>query len=211
MTGSMQPRRRQCVRATGQTFPDAMSASAMSYAQKWPILLTQQAALSTQASAAIVDLGIKQVIVMGGPIAISDAVVLQVEALGVSVLRIAGTDLTDTAQLLAEFELSSTANGSGQATGLGWAVAGTPNTYGVNVARGDFYADALAGSVVGGRTKTPIVLTLNPSTLGTGIPALFNAEHALAVPNQVDAITVLGGPLAVTPAALNAVLASIPS
>ena len=208
MTGSMQPRRRQCVRATGQTFPDAMSASAMSYAQKWPILLTQQAALSTQASAAIVDLGIKQVIVMGGPIAISDAVVLQVVALGVSVVRIAGTDLTDTAQLLAEFELSSTVNGSGQATGLGWAVS---HAYGVNVARGDFYADALAGSVVGGRTKTPIVLTLNPSTLGTGIPALFNAEHALAVPNQVDAVTVLGGPLAVTPATLNAVLASIPS
>ena len=207
MTGSMQPRRRRCVRATGQTFPDAMSASAMSYAQQWPILLTQQAALSTQASAAIVDLGIKQVIVMGGPIAISDAVVLQVEALGVSVLRIAGTDLTDTAQLLAEFELSSTVNGSGQATGLGWAVS---HAYGVNVARGDFYADALAGSVVGGRTKTPIVLTLNPSTLGTGIPALFNAEHALAVPNQVDAITVLGGPMAVTPATVSAVLASIP-
>jgi putative cell wall-binding protein len=194
--------------ATGHTFPDAMSVSAMSYAQKWPILLTQQAALSTQASAAIVDLGIKQVIVMGGPIAISDAVVLQVEALGVSVLRIAGADLTDTAQLLAEFELSSTVNGSSQATGLGWAVS---HGYGVNVARGDFYADALAGSVVGGRTKTPIVLTLNPSTLGTGIPALFNAEHALAVPNQVDAVTVLGGPLAVTPATLNAVLASIPS
>jgi len=94
-----------------------------------------------------------------------------------------------------------------KATGLGWAVS---HAYGVNVARGDFYADALAGSVVGGRTKTPIVLTLNPSTLGTGIPALFNAEHALAVPNQVDAITVLGGPLAVTPATVSAVLASIP-
>jgi putative cell wall-binding protein len=198
--------------ATGQTFPDAMSASAMSYAKNWPILLTQQAALSTQASAAIANLGIKQVIVMGGPVAVSDAVVLQLEALGVSVLRIAGTDLTDTAQLLAEFELSTTVNGSSQATGLGWAKLGAnPNTYGVNVARGDFYADALAGSVVGGKTHSPIVLTLDPNTLGTGIPALFNDEANLAVPNDVDAVTVLGGPQAVTPATVNAVLASIPS
>ncbi len=193
--------------ATGQTFPDAMAASAMSYAKQWPILLTQQASLSSQASAAITNLGIKQVIVMGGPVAVSDTVVTQLEALGVSVLRIAGTDYTDTAQLLAQFELSTTTL-SGQPTGLGWAVA---NAYNVLVSRGDFFADALAGSALGGLNKWPIVLTFDPNTLGTGIPGLFTTEHALTAPNQVNGITVLGGPIAVTPATVNAVLASIPS
>ena len=196
--------------ATGQTFPDAMAASAMSYAKKWPILLTQRGSLSSQASSAIANLGVRQVIVMGGPIAVSDAVVTQLAALGVSVLRIAGTDYTNTAQLLAQFELSTTANAASQPAGLGWADLGVnPNTYGVNVARGDFYADALAGSAVGGVNHAPIVLTLNPDTLGTGIPDLFTAEAGLTLPNQVDQVTVLGGPLAVTPATATAVLQAI--
>jgi putative cell wall-binding protein len=198
--------------ATGQTFPDAMAASAMSYAKKWPILLTQQASLAPQVSSAISNLGIKQVVVMGGPVAISDAVVTQLATLGVSVLRIAGSDYTTTAQLLAQFELSATINASGQPTGLGWAVLGvTPNTYAINVARGDFYADALAGSVVGGVNHAPIVLTLNPNTLGTGIPALFTAEAGLTLPNHVDLVTILGGPQAVTPATASAVLSAIPT
>ncbi len=113
--------------------------------------------MAPQAVAAIANLGIKQVVVMGGPVAISDAVVTQLATLGVSIVRIAGTDYTNTAQLLGQFELSTTINASGQPTGLGWANLGvTPNTYGVNVARGDFYADALAGSVVGGVNHTPV-------------------------------------------------------
>jgi putative cell wall-binding protein len=198
--------------ATGQTFPDAMAASAMSYAKKWPILLSPRTSLAPQASSAIANLGIKQVVVMGGPVAISDAVVTQLATLGVSVLRIAGSDYTNTAQLLAQFELSTTINASGQPTGLGWANLGvTANTYGINVARGDFYADALAGSVVGGVNHAPIVLTLNPSTLGSGIPDLFTAEAGLTLPNHVDLVTILGGPEAVTPATASAVLAAIPT
>ena len=196
--------------ATGQTFPDAMAASAMSYAEDWPILLTQQGSLAAQASAAISILGIKQVVVMGGPVAVSDTVVTQLVAMGVSVLRIAGADYTNTGQLLAQFELSTTADGSSRATGLDWADLGAnPNTYGVNVARGDFYADALAGSAVGGTNHSPIVLTLNPSTLGSGIPDLFNTEAGLTTPNHVDAVTILGGPMAVTPATEAAVLQAI--
>jgi putative cell wall-binding protein len=196
--------------ATGQTFPDAMAASAMSYAGQWPILLTQQGSLSTQATAAIANLAIKQVIVMGGPIAVSDTVVTQLETLGVSVIRIAGTDYTDTSQLLAQFELSTTSTGAGR-TGLDWADFNGTNVYGVNIARGDFFADALAGSAVGGLTETPIVLTFNPGTLGDGIPALFTFEHGLTVPNQVNSITVFGGPIAVTDATVSAALAAIPA
>jgi putative cell wall-binding protein len=189
--------------ATGENFPDAVAASAMVYAQAWPVLLTQQASLAPQAAAAISNLGIQQVVVMGGPIAISDAVVTQLEGMGVSVLRIGGQDYTDTAQLLAQFELNS--------NGLNWSTTYPnlliPLTYGVNVARGDFYADTLAGSVVGGKTHTPIVLTFDPNTMGTGIPALLKAEASLKI--QVTSLSIFGGPLAVSAATQLSVLLSI--
>jgi putative cell wall-binding protein len=189
--------------ATGENFPDAVAASALVYAQAWPVLLTQQASLAPQAAAAISNLGIQQVVVMGGPIAISDAVVTQLEGMGVSVLRIGGQDYTDTAQLLAQFELNS--------NGLNWSTTYPnlliPLTYGVNVARGDFYADALAGSVVGGKTHTPIVLTFDPNTMGTGIPALLKAEASLKI--QVTSLSIFGGPLAVSAPTQLSVLLSI--
>ncbi len=198
--------------ATGENYPDAMAASAMSYAQQWPVLLTEQASLAPEAQAAIVNLGIQQVVVMGGPLAVSDAVITQLSGMGVSVLRIAGTDYTDTSQLLAQFELNSATSG----LGLGWAQcyvmqssSSTPCSYGVNVSRGDFYTDALAGSVVAGRTRTPILLTLDPNTLGTGIPALFKAEAANNT--FADSLTVFGGPLAVSQATETAVLLAIAS
>jgi putative cell wall-binding protein len=125
--------------ATGTGWQDAMSASALSYAERFPILLTTPDALSSQAQSAITALGIHQVIVMGGPLAISNSVVTSLQGMGVSVLRIAGQDYTDTADQLANFEVNTTSNG----LGLGWDPINT-----VTVARGDFYTDGLAGAVV---------------------------------------------------------------
>lgn len=106
--------------------------------------------------------------------------------------------------------MSTISSLAGQATGLVCADLGvTPNTYGVNVARGDFSADALAGSVVGGVNHAPIVLAVNPTTLGSGIPAPFTAEAGLTLPNQVDQVTILGGPEVVIPATAAAVLQAI--
>lgn len=205
--------------ATSQGWQDAESASAMSYAQRFPTLLTDPSALSTQAQSAITSLGIRQVIVMGGPVAISNAVVSTLQGMGVSVLRIAGVDYTDTAAMLANFEVGTTTG----FTGLGW----DPN-HTLTVARGDFYTDGLAGAVVaanggvaytagtqpaiGSQTApanpTPLVETFSPSTLGNYLPAfLKQAGSAAGIDNQAgttagDQITtlqILGGPLAVTP------------
>jgi putative cell wall-binding protein len=206
-------RTRVAIVTTGENFPDATSASRLSYVQQWPILLTQQASLAPQAQSAIINLGIQQVVVMGGPIAVSDAVVTQLEGLGVSVLRIGGSNQTDTSSLLAQFELNGTFNGGFLSDGLGWVASGSASTYRVTVARGDDFADALSGSVVGGPARVnPIVLTSDPATLGTGIPALFSAEANLApgllTPYHVSSITILGGPLAVNPAVEAAILAA---
>lgn len=190
------------VLATGHAFQDAESASTLAYAEHLPILLTTPSKLSAQAAAALEALGIKQVIVMGGPLALSDTVVTQLEALSThpSVLRVAGADYTDTSVELGLCELGS-ATGH---VGLDW-----PQTGAVTVARGDFYTDGLAGAVVaaGGPTVVypePLLLTENPGTVGTYVSGFLHTAGFSGIDDKfVFQLTVLGGQLAVTPAAVN--------
>jgi hypothetical protein len=151
--------------ATDRSFTDAASASAPAYSgalqngnhHGFPLLLTGQATLSPAAASALTNDSVQQVLVMGGPIAISDNVVSQIEAMGITVVRIAGQDFTDTSQLLAQFELSST-NLAAQATGLDW----DPGS--LSIARGDYYTDAIVVSRIS--AFAPILLTWDPNSTG---------------------------------------------
>lgn len=187
--------------ATGHSFQDAESASVLSYADRLPILLTTPTSLSPQVSSVISELGIKQVIVIGGPLAVSDGTVSSLESLGLSVLRIAGQSATDTAVQLAQFEMASkTAR-----LGAGWAGSG-----GVTVARADYFTDGLAGAVVAagaGRQHThvpePLLLCTNPSTVGQYLSRFLSSAGRTGIDgdaaDQVSSITILGGPGAVSP------------
>ena len=187
--------------ATSVTYQDAESAGVMAYAEHFPILLAAPASLPSASVAAIEQLGIRQAIVMGGPDAIGDVVVRQLERLGVSVLRIAGADYTQTAVEAADFCLS--------ASGLGW----TPTT-GVVVARGNFYSDGLAGAVVGAGAgpsaphgPEPLLLTEDPTTPGPYLAAFLSGDGATGIDGDgrpIDSLTVLGGALAVAPGAVSA-------
>lgn len=189
--------------ATGAGFQDAESASTLAYAEHLPILLTTPSSLSTQAAATVVDLGIQQAIVMGGPLAVSNAVVSALESLGVSVLRIAGQDASDTAVQLADFEMGSSTGH----VGLAW----TP-TDGVTVARGDFYSDGLAGAVVAaggasGSSREPLLLTTDPATVGAPLTKFLQQAGKTGIDGDKSAVTtltVLGGPDAVAPATVRA-------
>ncbi len=198
---------RSAIVVTGASFQDAESASVISYAEHLPIVLTDPVSLSPQAAATITALGIRQVIVMGGPLAVSDAVVTQLEDLGVSVLRVAGTDYTGTAVEAADFELST--------SGLGWT-AGS----GFVVARGNGYADGLAGALVAAGAGTvhvhgpePLLLTETPVSVGPSLRG-FLAEAgsgSLRGGHAVTTLTVLGGQLAVTTAAVRTMLSALGS
>ncbi len=79
--------------ATGTDFPDALGAGPISYAKKFPIILTAGAALSPQAAATLTALGIQQVIILGGTAAITSGVEVAVNAMGIGTLvRFAGAD-----------------------------------------------------------------------------------------------------------------------
>lgn len=222
---------RTAILATGQGFQDAEAASALAYHDLLPIILTTGSALSSQAQAALSSDGIQQVIVMGGPDAISNAVVTSVEALDMSVIRIAGEDYTQTAAELADFLLNPNTNTSSQNEGLGNAgsalqnntdlPAWQPNAT-VVVARGDFYADGLAGSDVTGPNTEPLLLTENPSTVGQYLTGFLQTagsskgvDDAATSGNanglEITSLTILGGPLAVTPTTINTLEADLGS
>ena len=183
---------RTAILATDQTFQDAASISSMSYYEHLPILLTDPGSLSTDAQTGIFSLGIQQVIVPGGPVAVSGGVLATLAAQGIDSLRLAGQDASDTSTQIARFELggqtsahtplaasgpslSLTAGGAHPA-GLGWkrtfgdCATQNEETHAyqnnceatVALARGDYFADALTSSVVTGHTGYPEAGHLGP-------------------------------------------------
>lgn len=194
--------------ATGTSFQDAAGASVLAYRDGLPLVLTDPNTLSTEASQTLQSLGIQQVIVLGGPLAISAADVTAIQALNISVIRIAGQDLTDTAQELAQFELQSTTGDAG----LGWST-GWNNE--ILVARGDFYSDALAGCVLAYDAPTPLLLTLSPTAVGAYLTNFLGAGGSpagidgLGTNGNIQVIQPLGGPLALYATTLQNIVADV--
>jgi len=87
----------------------------------------------------------------------------------------------------------------------------------VVVARGDFYSDGLAGAVVTGRTETPLLLTENPTTVGQYLTAFLGQAGTAGIDglgsttpgDVIHSLTVLGGPLAVTPTTVSALQSAL--
>lgn len=88
--------------ASGENFPDALSASALAGAYNAPILLTASNALSAQTARAIDSLTAKRVIVLGGTSAVSDQVVSALKSKGLSVKRVYGSVRQGTAEAVAK-------------------------------------------------------------------------------------------------------------
>jgi putative cell wall-binding protein len=171
------------VLATDTGFQDAASASVMADKSNLPLLLTPLSALSAETMAALENDGIQQVLVMGGPDVIADTVLTQLEGMGISVLRIAGSDYTDTSAKAAAFELNDT-NAAGQFDGLGYSTSsalGLGSLFGANLqvlsfARGDFYSDAIVSSQINAFLQSPELLSENPTLLGTPVTTFLNTE-----------------------------------
>jgi putative cell wall-binding protein len=193
--------------ASGQEFQDAQAASVISYRAKLPMLLTPATTLSATAVSAIQHLGIHQVVLLGGPLAVTNGVEAElVGNTGVSVLRIAGKDYTDTARELARFEAG------GPTEGLGWTPA-----HRIMVARGNGFTDGLCGGVLEnvhnvttgiGGTARPLLLTESPTVLGPYLSTFLAATGHTGVDGSssktIIGLVVLGGPLAVTTASVTA-------
>ena len=139
--------------ASGNNFPDALSAGPASFAAHLPILLTDKDTESPQTEAALTNLGIKQVILLGGTLAVSAGVAASLASNGRTVTRIGGQDRTDTAAQFYEQ--------------IGLKKLGFSDKV-VFLANGITFPapDALAGSPLAGKTPTAILLTSDADNLG---------------------------------------------
>ena len=165
--------------ASGATFPDALAGGPLAFGSKLPLLITDPASLSSDAQTALGSLAIKQVVLLGGTAAVSPNVESQIKTMQISVVRLAGADRTQTAERIADYAIGSLAF----------------DTDHVNLARGDAFADALAGGPHGGKERAPLMLTAGPNTIGTSAPDWLRGWSATLSTGHV-----LGGPAAVTDA-----------
>ncbi|MCE5202752.1 MAG: cell wall-binding repeat-containing protein, partial [Actinomycetia bacterium] len=160
--------------AFGRSYADALAASPLAGAVGGPILLTETDVLPASTIQAIENLGITKVYIVGGTGVVSEKVVTQIEALGVtSVVRRAGSNRYITARVVAE-----------EAVALG---ASTKEAF---LVRGDDFADALAVSSIAAQKKVPILLTTTAS---------LNPEaKAFLTAKDTDAVYIAGGTGAVS-------------
>lgn len=160
----------QVVVATGESFADALSGGPLAAAGGGPVLLVQQGSVPPEVEAELRRLAPASVAVVGGPAAVGDAVLDQLEAIvDGPVTRLSGPTRYDSAVAVSQAFVAG---------------AGT-----VHVASGEDFPDALAGVPPAVAVGGPVLL-VRPD----GVPAAVAAELARIAPTR---IVVLGGPAAV--------------
>lgn len=165
--------------ASGERAADALAGAPISYDASFPVLLTPKDSLSPDASAAFDKLAIKQVLLLGGTGAVSAAVESAIKAKNITVIRVFGKDRQETATQIADFTVRS----------LGWGRSH------VNLARGDDFADALAGGPHAGVERTPVLLTVDANALGAPTVAWLQKNN-----DAIASIDVFGGKKAISDA-----------
>lgn len=91
--------------ATGEKFPDAISAGPLAVGGEFPLLLTTQDSLPPPTEAALSQLQIDKVLVIGGGAAVSSTVRQQLAGLGYDVEVLAGSNRLATASEVARFAI----------------------------------------------------------------------------------------------------------
>ena len=191
--GAMGDLGRTAVIASGEVFADALVAGPFAARGIHPVLLSPPGELHADVAAYLGDASIAHVVLMGGTAALSDAVEMAVEDLGIEVSRVAGSTRYDTAVKAAELaeDQYSTAAGT---------TCFANDTIGVARARVPF--DSFSAAPLLGRLCAPLVLA-DPGDIPDDTAAYLDAardEH-----NAVG-LRVFGGDAAVSQAAIDAYL-----
>jgi putative cell wall-binding protein len=127
--------------ASGENFPDALTASGLAGCLDAPLLLVRRKTVPGQTSAEITRLGADKAIVCGGPATVSEGVLASLRGQGLQVERIGGAT---------RYEV-----GANIAARINALTGGSRVAF---VARGDIYPDALSLGPLAYRNKAPILL-----------------------------------------------------
>ncbi len=171
--------------ATGGSFADALAASPLSTARIVPVVLAGPDGLADNVLGTLDEIGITDIIIVGGDAAVSSAIQESLEAAFGSdmVTRVAGSNRYATSAAVAEY--------AAQSGGLGWD--------NVSVATGENFPDALSGGVAQGHLGAVLLLTPGTSLDGTV------ADMLAICAADVTHLTFLGGDNALAPAVRMAV------
>jgi putative cell wall-binding protein len=179
---------RTALLASGQNFPDALSAGPLAAAANLPLLLTPTDTAHDEVTSTLSELDIERIVVVGGTSAVSSGVVQHYADHGYEMERWDGRDRTETAITVAQNAIER----------FGFTADG------ILLARGDDYPDALAASVHAAMIEGPILLSANPQVLS---PATEGYLFDLCP--EVEFIRAIGGTSAISESVLNeAVLAA---
>lgn len=160
------------VLTNGDSYGDSLVAVSLSSAVDGPVLFSGKESLNPSTREELVRLQVSNVYLIGGDSAISPRVESQLEAMGINVNRISGSNSIDTANNLAR-ELS-------YYSGFNKAI----------LAHGDNFPDALAASPLAGELQIPILFTktnaIDQSTLDTISDLAIKEILIVGGPNSVS-------------------------
>lgn len=149
--------------ATGVTYPDALTGSALAGRESAPVLFTQQDEIPTTVRAELERLQPERIVVLGGPQAVSESVRVRLRnyTTGDVVDRISGADRYETAERV------SRQFGTGKVRAY--------------VATGTDYPDALSISARAGSQDLPVLLAKPDDLTGSTRTALNRLDPARGV------------------------------
>ena len=162
--------------AAGVDVADSLAAGPLAGLEEDPILLTKPDSLPSATIAALQTLDPDHIVVLGGSMAISDAVYTELGDYAGSIERLSGEDRYATAALVADRIAPSEA---------------------AFVASGVMFPDALSGAAWAGHEGSPLLLT-RPDLLS-------QATSAALLEREPAAVTVFGGAAAVADSVLIAI------
>ncbi|MCS5734394.1 cell wall-binding repeat-containing protein [Herbiconiux daphne] len=162
--------------ASGEKFADALSATSVAGLHNSPLLLTPAASLLPNVAAEVTRLHPTTIVVVGGTASVSDDVLEQLSraATGATVLRIGGAD---------RFEVSRAL--------VSDPTVGVDHAFGVLVATGATFPDALTASPAAAKLGSPVMLVNGAASASTP------AERAIILRLGRHA-EIIGGPNSVS-------------
>ena len=163
--------------ANGEGFADALAGSPIAYAGPTPVIYSEADALSPEAAAFIDEVDPEQVIVLGGPAAIGDAVATAVADRGPEVVRLGGSTRVETSTIVAEWAADRLAFGLDD----------------VMLARGDDFPDAMTAGQLAGVGLRPLVVSATPTTLSDEGRTFFGRNCG-----TIEVVQAVGGTAAVS-------------
>ena len=169
---------------TGRGFADALASAAAASALGGPVLLSERETLPTETSDALTDLAPGEIIVVGGPGAVSDAVLAELGDLAPTT-RVAGASRYETAVALSELVFPTPVGDEGLP---------------LFVASGEGFADALSGAAAAASSPTTPLLLTQAGALPEATRAELQRQHP-------PSVYVLGGTGAVSEAVVEEITA----